>query len=120
VTFVIQAQHDINVLLSVVALFNELKVQIEAIWMVRGRHTGNPHISVTVDTNGEGRQKMRNDVSKGGRRAFGDDADRRHSVDWRPVRVRFAVQNEPSTRPGCNALLGTRYGRLGGGPAEFK
>jgi len=48
----------------VAALFDELKVRIEAIWMVRHKRTGNPHLSVTVETEPASREKIEDYVSK--------------------------------------------------------
>jgi hypothetical protein len=64
VTFVIEAQDRENVLLPVVALFDELRVKIEAIWMVRHKRTGNPHLSVTVETEPASRRKIADYLSK--------------------------------------------------------
>jgi hypothetical protein len=64
VTFVIEAQGPANVLLAVIALFEELKVPIDAIWMVRHKRTGNPHISITVRSQHDGRQKIEGYLSK--------------------------------------------------------
>lgn len=64
VTFVIQAQGPANVLLAVVVLFEELKVPIDAIWMVRHKRTGNPHISITVRPEQDGLRKIEDYLSK--------------------------------------------------------
>lgn len=64
VTFVIQAQGPGNVLLAVVVLFEELKVPIDAIWMVRHKRTGNPHISITVRPEQDGGRKIEDYLSK--------------------------------------------------------
>jgi hypothetical protein len=58
VTFLIEAQDRENVLLPVAALFDELNVRIEAIWMVRHKRTGNPHLTVTVETGNEGARQI--------------------------------------------------------------
>lgn len=63
-TFVIEGQDQGNVLLPVVALFDELRVRIEAIWMVRHKRTGNPHLSVTVETEPASRRKIEDYLSK--------------------------------------------------------
>jgi hypothetical protein len=64
VTFLIEAKDRENVLLPVVALFEELKVGIEAIWMVRHKRTGNPYLSVTVETEQASRRKIEDYLSK--------------------------------------------------------
>jgi hypothetical protein len=64
VTFVIEGQDQGNVLLPVAALFEELKVRIEAIWMVRHKRTGNPHLSVTVETELASRREIEDYLSK--------------------------------------------------------
>jgi acetolactate synthase small subunit len=64
VTLVVEAQSHENVLLPVVALFDELKVKIDAIWMVRHKRTGNPHISITVETEPASRGKIEDYLSK--------------------------------------------------------
>lgn len=58
VTFVMQVQQDLNVLRSVVALFDELQLRIDAIWMARGKHAKDPRISVTVGTNPDDTRKI--------------------------------------------------------------
>ena len=64
VTFVIQAQGPANVLLAVVVLFEELKVPIDAMWMVRHKRTGNPHISITARSEQDGGRKIEGYLSK--------------------------------------------------------
>ena len=64
VTFVMEAQGQANVLLAVVVLFEELKVPIDAIWMVRHKRTGNPHISITVRSEQDGGRKIEDYLSK--------------------------------------------------------
>lgn len=64
VTFVIEGEDQGNVVLPVAALFDELKVIIEAIWMVRHKRTGNPHLSVTVQTEPAGMRTIENYLSK--------------------------------------------------------
>jgi hypothetical protein len=64
VTFVIEAQGPANVLLAVVVLFEELKVPIDAVWMVRHKRTGNPHITITVRPEQDGRRKIEDYLSK--------------------------------------------------------
>lgn len=64
VTFVIEAQGQANVLLAVVVLFEELKIPIDAVWMVRHKRTGNPHISITVRPEQDGRRKIEDYLSK--------------------------------------------------------
>lgn len=64
VTFVIEAQGPANVLLAVIVLFEELKVPIDAIWMVRHKRTGNAHINITVRPEQDGRRKIEDYLSK--------------------------------------------------------
>lgn len=45
VTFLIEAQDHAKVLLPVVALFDELKVELDAVWMLRQKRTGNARAS---------------------------------------------------------------------------
>lgn len=58
VTFLIQAQNQAAILLPVVTLFDELKVEIEAIWMIRANRTRNERISLTVETDREASRKI--------------------------------------------------------------
>jgi hypothetical protein len=64
VTFVLEAQGQPNVLLAVVVLFEELKVPVDAIWMVRHKRTDNPHISITVRSEHDGGRKIADYLSK--------------------------------------------------------
>jgi acetolactate synthase small subunit len=58
VTFLIQPHDRADILLSVVALFDELKIEIEAMWMIRTKRTRNERISVTVEKDREGARKI--------------------------------------------------------------
>lgn len=58
VTFLIQSQDRADILLPVVALFDELQIEIEAMWMIRAKRTRNERISVTVETDREGARKI--------------------------------------------------------------
>jgi acetolactate synthase small subunit len=58
VTFLIQSQDRADILLPVVALLDELKIEIEGMWMIRAKRTRNERISVTVDTDREGARKI--------------------------------------------------------------
>ncbi len=64
VTLVIQAQNRADILLPVVALFHELNVQIEAIWMVRRKRADKVHITVTVKTHEEDSRKIEGYLAK--------------------------------------------------------
>lgn len=64
VTFVLEAQGSANVLLAVVVLFEELKLSIDAIWMVRHKRTGNPRISITALSEQDGGRKIEDYLSK--------------------------------------------------------
>src|SRR5580700_7219826 len=58
VTFLIQPQDRADILLPVVALFDELKIEIEAMWMIRAKRTRNARISVTVETHREDARRI--------------------------------------------------------------
>jgi glycine cleavage system regulatory protein len=58
VSVLIQAQDRADVLLPVVAWFDELKIEIEALWMIRAKRTRNERISVTVKTDRDGGRKI--------------------------------------------------------------
>jgi len=64
VTFLIQPQDQANILLPVVALFDELKIKIEAMWMIRTKRTRYERISVTVEKDREGARKIVEYLSK--------------------------------------------------------
>jgi acetolactate synthase small subunit len=64
VTFLIQPEDRADILLPVVALFAELKIEIEAMWMIRAKRTRSERISVTVETDREGARKIADSLLK--------------------------------------------------------
>ena len=58
VTFLIQPQGQMDILVPVVALLDELKIEIEAMWMIRAKRTRNERISITVETDCDGARKI--------------------------------------------------------------
>jgi acetolactate synthase small subunit len=58
VTFLIQPQDRAAILLPVLALFDELQIEIEAMWMIRAKRTRSERISVTVEKDREGARKI--------------------------------------------------------------
>jgi len=64
VTFLIQPQDRADILVPVVALFDELKIEIVAMWMIRAKRTRYERISVTLETDREGARKILEYLSK--------------------------------------------------------
>ena len=63
-TFVIQAENRADVLAQVVQFFQELNVEIEALYMVRRRSSETLRIHVTVETNEGGRRHIEANLQK--------------------------------------------------------
>ena len=64
IAFVIRGKDQANVLLPVVALFEELKIEIEAMWMLRQKRTRNARISITVQADDQASRKVEARLSK--------------------------------------------------------